>query len=89
MGSGGRTGGAGRGGDQETSRYTSGGLGQDDTYGDEADTGGADTGYDHNYGMGSGRTKAQEEGLVSHYSTISHHNTNIFSAQSCLPSLVV
>lgn len=51
-----------RGGDQETSEHTSGGLGADDTYGDEADTGGADTGYDHNYGMGTGRTVSQEEG---------------------------
>lgn len=57
-----RTGGVGRGGDQEKSEHTSGGLGQDDTYGDEADTGGADTGMDHNYGMGSGRTQAQEKG---------------------------
>ena len=57
-----RTGGHGRGGDQEKSEGTSGGLGQDDTYGTEGDTGGNDTGMDHNYGMGSGRTHDQEIG---------------------------
>lgn len=62
MGGGARTGGTGRGGDQETSQYTSGGLGQDDTYGGEGDTGGADTGAGQNYGMGSGRTRDQEQG---------------------------
>lgn len=57
-----RTGGVNRGGDQETSQYTSGGLGENDTYGDETQTGGVDTGRDGNYGMGTGRTKDQEQG---------------------------
>jgi len=43
-------------------RDTSGGLGQDDTYGGQAQSGGTDTGRDGNFGMGSGRTNAQDVG---------------------------
>jgi len=64
MGTSERTGGVNRGGDQETSQYTSGGLGQNDTYGDQGHTGGNQVGSAQNYGMGSGRTADQERGQV-------------------------